>query len=144
MSDLPAITMTGGLIEVPDLRFTPSGKAVANFRLAGKKRVRDANGTWTDGDPLYMPVVCWEGLAEHVAESLIRPGQRVVVVGRLEQSWWDDKDGTRKSKFQIVADTVALDLIFSIYTEKQAVTVSGRPVTDDPWAAPPQTDEPPF
>jgi single-strand DNA-binding protein len=145
MSDLPVITMVGGLVDLPELRFTPSGVAVCNFRLAGKKRVKDAQGQWTDGDPIYMSVVCWRKMAENVAESLTRKGQRVTVTGNLEQQWWDGKDGGGKqSKFQIIADSVALDLTFSSYDERaqdKAATTGGAP---DPWAAPPQVEEPPF
>ena len=72
MNPLPYITMTGGLVDLPELRFTPSGKAVINFRLASKKRVKDSNGQWTDGDPIYLTVSAWEKLAENVAESLTR------------------------------------------------------------------------
>ena len=136
--------MTGGLIEEPELRFTPSGKAVVNFRIASKKRVRDAQGQWSDGDPIYLNVSCWDKLAENVAESLTRKGQRVTVSGRLAQQHWE-KDGVRNSKFVIEADTVALDLQWSTYSERVAVASgpdSGP--ASDPWAAPSQVDEPPF
>lgn len=145
MSDLPQITMTGGLVDDVELRFTPSGKAVANFRLAGKKRVRDAQGQWTDGDPIYLTVTCWEKLAENVAETLVRKGQRVTVTGRLAQQWWNDQSGERKSKYVIEADTVSVDLQFSSYKEAESGT--NRPLVDpasDPWAQPVQVSEPPF
>jgi len=147
VSNLPYIVMTGGLIDTPELRFTPSGAAVANFRLGTKKRVKGQNGEWTDGDPLYMSVTCWSRLAENVAETLTRKGQRVTVEGRLEQQWWDKKDGSGKdSKFVIVADKVSVDLTFATYEEREssAKKASGG---DDPWAASPapaQDDQPPF
>lgn len=146
MSDLPYITMTGGLVDDVELRFTPSGKAVANFRLAGKKRVRDSAGQWTDGDPIYLTVSCWERLAENAAETLVRKGQRVTVTGRLAQQWWDAKDGSRQSKFVIEADSIGVDLTFSTYEEKQAASAAAtRPPEGDPWATPTvQTDAPPF
>jgi len=145
MADLPYIEMTGGLVDDVELRFTPSGKAVANFRLAGKKRVRDAQGQWTDGDPIYLTVSCWEKLAENVAETLVRKGQRVTVTGNLEQQWWE-KDGQKNSKYVIVAKTVAVDLQFSTYKENATApaTATGGAPAGDPWAAPPQTEEPPF
>lgn len=146
MSLLPYISMTGGLVDLPELRFTPSGKAVASFRLASKKRVRGADGQWTDGDPIYLSVTVWEKVAENVAESLTRKGQRVTVSGRLAQQWWDGKDGSRQSKYVIEADNVALDLTFSAYDEKEsaAKTAAGPAPADDPWGAPPQDDAPPF
>lgn len=144
MSDLPFIVMTGGLVEEPELRFTPSGKAVANFRLAGKKRVRDAQGQWTDGDPIYLTVTAWEKVAENAAETLTRKGQRVTVTGRLEQQWWE-KDGAKNSKYVIVADSVSVDLTFSAYNERERTEGGGtKAPAADPWAAPPQTEEPPF
>jgi len=145
MADLPSITMTGGLVDDVELRFTPSGKAVANFRLAGKKRVRDAQGQWADGDPIYLTVTVWEGLAEHCAETLIRKGQRVTVTGHLEQQWWE-KDGVKQSKYVIIADAVGVDLKFSNYEEKRTdpATTGTRPPEGDPWASPKQTEEPPF
>lgn len=143
MSDLPHITMTGGLVDEVELRFTPSGKAVANFRLAGKKRVRDAQGQWTDGDPIYLNVSCWERLAENAAETLTRKGQRVTVVGRLAQQWWE-KDGAKQSKFVIEAESISVDLTFSNYTENPQGEKKAAAAVDDPWGAPAQTEEPPF
>jgi len=144
VSDLPSITMTGGLVDDVELRFTPSGKAVANFRLAGKKRVRDAQGQWADGDAIYLTVTVWEALAEHCAETLIRKGQRVTVAGHLAQQWWE-KDGVKQSKYVIEAETVAVDLKFSNYEEKRTEATTGtRAPEGDPWASPPQTEAPPF
>ena len=142
MSALPHITMTGGLIDIPELRFTPSGKAVINFRLAGKKRIKDSNGQWTDGDPIYLTVSAWEKLAENAAETLTRKGQRVTVEGSLAQQWWE-KDGAKQSKFVIEADTIGVDLQFSTYTEGEGSSATAK--GSDPWAGPPvQDDAPPF
>lgn len=145
MSTLPYISMTGGLVDLPELRFTPSGKAVASFRLASKKRVRGADGQWGDGDPIYLSVTVWEKVAENVAETLTRKGQRVTASGRLAQQWWEGKDGSKQSKYVIEADSVSVDLTFSAYEEKEsaAKTAAGAPA-DDPWGAPPQDDAPPF
>ena len=143
MNDLPYIAMTGGLVDDVELRFTPSGKAVANFRLAGKKRIRDAQGQWVDGDAIYLTVTVWEALAEHCAETLIRKGQRVTVTGHLAQQWWE-KDGVKQSKYVIEAETVAVDLKFSNYEEKRTDGTTGKVAGGDPWASPPQTEEPPF
>lgn len=143
MSTLPLITWTGGLVAPPELRFTPSGKAVANIRLAGKKSVRGANGQWEDGDPIYLGVVAWEQMAENAAETLTRPGQRVTVTGRLEQQWYE-KDGVKQSRFQIVADDISVSLRFNAWTEQESKKAgSSAAPADDPWGAPP-SDEPPF
>jgi len=144
MSNLPHITMTGGLVDLPELRFTPSGKAVVNFRLAGKKRIKDANGQWTDGDPIYLTVSAWDKLAENVAETLVRKGQRVTVDGNLAQQWWE-KDGVKNSKYVIEADTISVDLLFSSYDEREQAKGGAPAAGGDPWAGPPtQVDEPPF
>lgn len=142
MSDLPVITMTGGLVDLPELRFTPSGHAVVNFRIAGKKRVKDASGQWVDGDPIYLGVSAWNKLAENVAETLTRKGQRVTVSGHLAQQWWE-KDGEKKSKYVIEADSIAVDLTFSAYDEREAAPKAPAAGAADPWGPPP-TDEPPF
>lgn len=145
-SPLPFIVMTGGLVDDPELRFTPSGKAVINFRLASKKRVRAADGTWSDGDPIYLSVQAWEKVAESAAETLTRKGQRVTVTGHLAQQWWEAKDGGGKqSKFVIEADSIAVDLTFSSYTEREArATATGDSSTWGSSTAAPQDDEPPF
>jgi single-strand DNA-binding protein len=139
--------MTGGLVDLPELRFTPSGKAVASFRLATKKRIKGASGQWEDGDPLYLSVTVWDRVAENVAETLTRKGQRVTVTGRLEQQWWDSKDGgAKQSKFVIVADSVAVDLTFATYEEHESAQKAAAG-GGDPWAsdpAPAQDDAPPF
>jgi single-strand DNA-binding protein len=144
MRNLPFIIMTGGLVDLPEMRFTPSGKAVINFRLAGKKRIKDANGQWTDGDPIYLTVSAWEKLAENAAETLTRKGQRVTVEGNLAQQWWE-KDGVKQSKYVIEAESIAVDLAFSTYAEGESAAKTAAGTGGDPWAStPPQVDEPPF
>jgi single-strand DNA-binding protein len=144
-SGLPYVTWTGGLVAVPELRFTPGGLAVAEIRLAGKKRTKDATGQYVDGDPIYLSVTAWRTLAENAAETLTRPGQRVTVTGDLEQQWYE-KEGVKQSKFVIVADTLSVDLTFHAYDEKDSAkkTAAGPTGAADPWGAPPQTEEPPF
>ena len=142
MSDLPVITMTGGLVDDPEFRVTPSGHAVINFRIAGKKRVKDASGQWVDGDPIYLSVSAWNKLAENAAETLTRKGMRVTVSGHLAQQWWE-KDGEKKSKYVIEADSIAVDLTFNSYEEKAAASKAPSGAAD-PWGAPPPLDAPPF
>lgn len=143
MSDLPVITMTGGLVDMPELRFTPSGHAVVNFRIAGRKRVKDAQGQWVDGDPIYLSVSAWNKMAENVAETLTRLGQRVTVSGHLAQQWWE-KDGQKQSKYVIEADTIAVDLMFRAYDERAEAPRAATPSGADPWGTPATLDEPPF
>lgn len=145
-SGLPYIVMTGGLVDLPELRFTPGGHAVVNFRLAGKKRIKDAQGQYVDGDPIYLAVEAWRELAENAVETLTRKGQRVTVTGNLVQQWWDKDDGSKGSKYVITAESISVDLRFSSYTEREKAgkAAAGAPAADDPWAAPAATDEPPF
>jgi single-stranded DNA-binding protein len=81
------VTITGNLTDDPDLRFTPNGTEVANFRLAVTARVRDGEG-WRDGETSFFRVNVWRQLAEHVAESLAK-GDRAMVIGRLKSRSWE-------------------------------------------------------
>ncbi|MBK6018529.1 single-stranded DNA-binding protein [Streptomyces sp. MBT53] len=109
MAGETVITVVGNVVADPELRFTPSGAAVANFRIANTPRTfnRDTN-EWKDGDPLFLGVSVWRQQAENVAES-IRRGDRVIVVGRLTQRQYE-KDGERRSSYEIQADEVAPSL----------------------------------
>ncbi|MFI5883522.1 single-stranded DNA-binding protein [Streptomyces sp. NPDC051554] len=109
MAGETVITVMGNVVADPELRFTPSGAAVANFRIANTPRTfnRDTN-EWKDGDPLFLGVSVWRQQAENVAES-IRRGDRVIVVGRLTQRQYE-KDGERRSSYEIQADEVAPSL----------------------------------
>jgi single-strand DNA-binding protein len=86
------VTITGNLTDDPDLRFTPNGNPVANFRLAMTARIKDGEG-WRDGDTSYFRINAWRQLAEHVAESLAK-GDRAVVIGRLNSRSWETPEGT--------------------------------------------------
>ncbi|MBT2427226.1 single-stranded DNA-binding protein [Streptomyces sp. ISL-112] len=100
------ITLVGNVVADPELRFTPSGAAVANFRVASTPRTFDrTTNEWKDGDPLFLGVSVWRQQAENVAETITR-GMRVIVVGRLGQRQYE-KDGERKSSYEIQADEVA-------------------------------------
>ena len=85
------VTITGNLTDDPDLRFTPNGHAVANFRLAVTARVRDGD-SWRDGETSFFRVNVWRQLAEHVGESLSK-GDRAVVIGRLKSRSWETPEG---------------------------------------------------
>ncbi|MFJ6074671.1 single-stranded DNA-binding protein [Streptomyces sp. NPDC093065] len=111
MSGDTVITFTGNLVADPELRFTPSGAAVANFRMANTPRKfnRQAN-EWEDGEPVFLGVAVWRQQAEHVAESIKR-GDRVIVVGRLTQRQYEATDGSKRSSYEIQADEVAPSLL---------------------------------
>ncbi|QCX77651.1 Single-stranded DNA-binding protein 2 [Streptomyces sp. YIM 121038] len=99
------ITVVGNVVADPELRFTPSGAAVANFRVASTPRTFDrTTNEWKDGDPLFLSVSVWRQQAENVAET-IRRGDRVIVVGRLGQRQYE-KDGQTRSSYEIQAEDV--------------------------------------
>ncbi|MCY0959625.1 single-stranded DNA-binding protein [Streptomyces sp. H27-H5] len=111
MSGETTITMTGNVVADPELRFTPGGAAVANFRMANTPRKfnRQSN-EWEDGEPLFLGVAVWRQQAEHVAESIKR-GDRVIVVGRLTQRQYEATDGSKRSSYEIQAEEVAPSLL---------------------------------
>jgi single-strand DNA-binding protein len=102
------VTVVGNVTRDPELRFTPSGAAVATFGLAWNRRSQNARGE-TEEQVSFFDVTCWRQLAENVAESLTK-GTRVIVYGRLEQRSWETNDGERRSKVEIIADEVAPSL----------------------------------
>jgi single-strand DNA-binding protein len=102
------VTVVGNVTRDPELRFTPSGAAVATFGLAWNQRSQNARGE-TEEKVSFFDVTCWRQLAENVAESLSK-GTRVVVYGRMEQRSWETGDGERRSKVEIVADEIAPSL----------------------------------
>lgn len=111
MSGETTITMIGNVVADPELRFTPSGAAVTNFRMASTPRTFDRQtNEWKDGDPLFLGVAVWRHQAEHVAESVQR-GMRVIVVGRLTQRTYEDREGVKRSSYEIQADEVAPSLL---------------------------------
>jgi single-strand DNA-binding protein len=110
MSGETVITLQGNLVDDPELRFTPAGHAVAKFRVASTPRTYDkSTQQWTDGDSLFLTVSAWRSLGENVAESLHR-GMRVVVVGRLQQRSYEDREGVKRTVYEIDAEDVAPSL----------------------------------
>ena len=99
------VTIVGNLTRDPELRFTPGGAAVANFGVAWNQKGRDGQ----EDKVSYFDVTCWRQLAENVSDTLTK-GSRVVVYGRLDQRSWENQDGDRRSKVEIVADDVAPSL----------------------------------
>lgn len=104
------ITIVGNLARDPELRFTPSGQAVASFGVAVNRRWQNKQTQEWEEQVSFIDVTAWGSLAENVSESLEK-GARVLVTGRIEQQSWDDKDtGAKRSKLQLVADSVGPDL----------------------------------
>ena len=100
------ITVVGNLVDDPELRFTPSGAAVANFRIASTPRTFDKQtNEWKDGDALFLSCSVWRQAAENVAESLQR-GMRVVVQGRLKPRQYETREGEKRTVFEIDVDEV--------------------------------------
>src|SRR5919199_3834238 len=104
------ITVVGNLVDDPELRFTPSGAAVANFRIASTPRTFDKQSNeWRDGDTLFLGCSVWRQAAEHVAESLQR-GMRVIVTGRLKSRSYETREGEKRTVFEIDVDEVGPSL----------------------------------
>ncbi|MBA9002093.1 MULTISPECIES: single-stranded DNA-binding protein [Thermomonospora] len=104
------ITIVGNLVEDPNLRFTPSGQAVATFRIASTPRFYDRqSGEWKDGDALFLTCNVWRQAAENVAESLTR-GMRVIVQGRLKQRSYETREGEKRTVYEVEVDEVGPSL----------------------------------
>ncbi|MDG4774125.1 MULTISPECIES: single-stranded DNA-binding protein [Micromonosporaceae] len=107
------ITVIGNLTDDPELRFTPSGAAVAKFRVASTPRYMDrASGEWKDGEPLFLSCTVWRQAAEHVAESLQR-GARVIVSGRLRQRSYETREGEKRTVIELEVDEIGPSLRYA-------------------------------
>ncbi|ANH49916.1 single strand DNA binding protein [Propionibacterium phage PFR2] len=157
MSSETPITIVGNLTADPELRYTNSGIAVANFTVASTPRTFDRQANeWKDGEALFLPCSVWRQPAENVAESLAK-GMRVIVQGRLRARSYDDRDGNRRTVIGIEVDDVGPALKFATATvTRAAASATGQPPAaprgnapakaappSDPWTAA-KTDEPPF
>lgn len=109
------VTLVGNITDDPELRFTPSGAAVANFTVAVNRRIRNQDGTWDDRLDGFFRCNCWRDMAENVAESL-QKGARVMVVGRLQQRTWEDSEGNKRSAFEVQVDEVGPSLRWATAT----------------------------
>ncbi|GAA2708758.1 MULTISPECIES: single-stranded DNA-binding protein [Streptomyces] len=110
MAGETVITVVGNLVDDPELRFTPSGAAVAKFRIASTPRTFDRQtNEWKDGESLFLTCSVWRQAAENVAESLQR-GMRVVVQGRLKQRSYEDREGVKRTVFELEVDEVGPSL----------------------------------
>ncbi|HZE01654.1 MAG TPA: single-stranded DNA-binding protein [Pseudonocardiaceae bacterium] len=165
------ITVIGNLTADPELRFTPSGAAVANFTVASTPRTFDRqSGEWKDGEALFLRCNIWRQAAENTAESLTR-GMRVIVSGRLRQRSFETREGEKRTVMEMEVDEVGPSLRYATAKVNKATRQggasgsggygasgsSGGPA-DDPWSSAPQAgasagagngaggfdDEPPF
>ncbi|MEV8406055.1 single-stranded DNA-binding protein [Streptomyces niveus] len=110
MAGETVITVVGNLVDDPELRFTPSGAAVAKFRVASTPRIFDKQtNEWKDGDGLFLTCSVWRQAAENVAESLQR-GMRVVVQGRLKQRSYEDREGVKRTVYELDVEEVGPSL----------------------------------
>jgi len=166
-----AITIAGNLVDDPELRYTPTGQAVARFRVASTPRFMDRQtNEWKDGESLFLSCNVWRQAAENVAESLQR-GMRVIVQGRLKQRSYETKEGEKRTVYEVEVDEVGP----SLRNASAKVTKTqrsgggggfggggggnqggyggqggGRQQADDPWATDSRgggegfSDEPPF
>jgi single-strand DNA-binding protein len=113
MAGETVITVVGNLTDDPELRFTPSGAAVAKFRIASTPRTLDRqSGEWKDGEPLFLACNIWRDAAEHVAESLQR-GARVIVQGRLRQRSYETREGEKRTVYELEVDEIGPSLRYA-------------------------------
>src|SRR6188768_3840790 len=147
MAGETVITVVGNLVDDPELRFTPSGAAVANFRIASTPRSfnRQTN-EWEDGEALFLSCSVWRQAAENVAESLQR-GMRVVVQGRLKARSYETREGEKRTVFEIEVEEVGPSLKFATAKVTRATRGGGgggygggggqqAGGGEDPWATP--------
>ena len=144
MAGETVITVVGNLVDDPELRFTPSGAAVANFRIASTPRTFDRQtNEWKDGDALFLSCSVWRQAAENVAESLTK-GMRVVVQGRLRQRSYEDREGQRRTVVELEVDEVGPSLRYATAKVTRSSGGGGGYSSNaggggnDPWAAPAQ------
>lgn len=153
MAGETVITVVGNLVDDPELRFTPSGAAVANFRIASTPRTFDRQtNEWKDGEALFLSCSVWRQAAENVAESLQR-GMRVIVQGRLKQRSYETREGEKRTVVELEVDEVGPALAFATAKVTRASRSGGgggysgggqsRPQQspqqsggNDPWATP--------
>jgi len=138
---LPTLHGVGRIVDDPELRFTPSGKAVVKLRIAFSDRKKDENGTWVDGDKAFLDVSVWDQEAENIAESLSR-GLEVSVSGRLKQREYTTRDGEKRTVYELAFATVAPTLKYATAAVKKMQRSGGagqaQPApggADDPWAS---------
>lgn len=140
------ITVVGNLTADPELRYTQSGLAVANFTIASTPRSFDrASNDWKDGEALFLRASVWREFAEHVASSLTK-GSRVIAQGRLKQRSYETKEGEKRTAIELEVDEIGPSLRYATAQVTRSASgtgggaVGGRgngaPIADEPWGAP--------
>jgi single-strand DNA-binding protein len=149
MAGETSITIIGNLTNDPELRFSPSGSAVANFTIASTPRTFDRNSSeWKDGETLFLRAAVWKEAAENVAESLTK-GMRVIVSGRLKSRSYETKEGEKRTVIEFEVDEIGPSLKYVNAkvnrTQRSGGQGVGRqqpstqqPAQQDTWAAAPQ------
>ncbi|WP_420834239.1 single-stranded DNA-binding protein [Streptomyces yunnanensis] len=153
MAGETTITLAGNLVDDPELRFTTAGAAVAKFRVASTPRTFDRQtNEWRDGESLFLTCSVWRQAAENAAESLTR-GMHVIVTGRLKQRTYDDREGVKRTVFELDVEEVGPSLLRATATVTKAghhkAPQQPQQTAADPWttqtpAAPQYATEPPF
>lgn len=134
------LTIVGNLTADPELRFTQSGAAVANFTIASTPRVLDRQtNEWKDGEALFLRSTAWKNLAENVTETL-RRGSRVIATGKLKQRSYETREGEKRTTIEFEVDEIGPSLRFGQATG-QSSRGQSKPASD-PWGT--GEDEPPF
>lgn len=148
---LPQVFVAGRLTADPELRFTPSGKAVANFTIAsGDKRKNKNSGEWEDGDKCFLRCNVWAQAAENVAESLHK-GDAVTASGRLVQRDFETREGEKRSVMELRVDSIAAEIDRNTVTihraERGSSAAPQGAASQDPWGSSSSSstdDAPPF
>lgn len=154
MANETTITIIGNLVDDVSLRFSPAGAAVANFTVASTPRFYDkATNEWKDSDTLFLPCSIWRDAAEHCASSLTK-GTRVIVQGRLQQRSYDDREGNKRTIYEVAVDEVGPSLLRATAVVTRATSgaqpgrqpaarqPAGRPQAADPWAGNVRNEQP--
>jgi len=132
------VTVVGNLTADPELRYTQSGLAVANFTIASTPRVFDRQANeWKDGEALFLRASCWREFAEHVASSLTK-GSRVIASGKLKQRTYQDRDGNNRTAIELEVDEIGPSLRYATASITRAPgggrDGGARGAADEPWA----------
>jgi len=145
------ITVIGNITRDPELRFTPTGQANTTFGVAVNRRWQNRQTQEWEEQVSFFDVVCWQTLADNVADSLGK-GSRVIVTGRLEQRSWETQDGEKRSKVEIVADEIGPSLRWATAkieknerkspSDRGAAADAGRPISNQPPAGYSDDEEP--
>lgn len=133
----PIITIVGNVAGEVDLRFSPSGVAVAKWTVASTPRDKDrATGEYVDGETLWVRCTAFKREAENAAESFAK-GTRVIVSGRLRQESWEDKEGQKRTSLNLLVEEAGASVKWAkVEVKKNEPGGGGRPKpADDPWAS---------